>query len=443
MTALCLKNPFLAAPARLFFVLLGVLAAACGSEPPPQAVPPPPKAPRPSIQSDSSKVVVRRLTPTKEGLYTLRVRVGDRTFSPVIDTGSSDLLVPGQDCDGCTGSVRYIPSGSAAQNDKGVEGEIIYGTGRARVRQTRDRVGLPDTRTSFAMDFHVIQESKALPRGGLLGLAYGSLLDAITDNENARAAFEPFVDGFSRHAGLSKRFTLLLCEQAGGTSRIILGDEGATGKIRRKDFEVWVPVPYKTYYTFPIESMRLAGARLGAFPDWRDSDGARDVVILDSGANGILLPSSVASELKRQLQRIVRAQNIRLPEQFWESNCRSNQVLQIRGRDFDSIRLPDVEIELVGGSFANATALGQAFSSARAGGRSFSPGPDNTVVLKVPARAFFLKSNGYYHYAVCPTEGEKKISILGKPFLDHFVTVFDRQRHIVGLAPSSSLCRAW
>lgn len=390
-------------------------------------------------------MLVRELTPTEEGLYTLKVRVGGRTFSPVIDTGSSDLLVPGEDCEGCTGSARYVPSGSVAQGDKVAEGEIIYGTGRARVRQTRDRVGFPGTKISFAMDFHVIQESKALPRGGLLGLAYASLLDVIAEGGGARNSFTPFIDGFARHARLPKRFTLLLCEQAGGISRIILGDERATGKIRREDFGIWAAVPHRTYYTFPIESMRLAGASLGAFPDWRDSDGARDVVILDSGANMILLPPRAAEDLNHRLQQITAAQGKALPPAFWRGNCDSgsNTVMVIPQKAFETIQFPEVELVLVGGNFAKATALGQAVSSARAAGRSFYPGPDNTVVLKVPARAFFLKSNGYYHYAVCPTEGEKNVSILGKPFLEHFVTVFDRRRHIIGLAPSSGLCRSW
>ncbi|KAH9019322.1 acid protease [Lactarius deliciosus] len=97
-------------------------------------------------------------------------------------TGSSDLFLPGSDCDWtCSGHTLYNPESSSTSNDVGQSFSLRYGDGStvngeqytdtvtlAGFKATRQRLGAA---TTYSSGF----QSDQFPADGLLGMAYTSL----------------------------------------------------------------------------------------------------------------------------------------------------------------------------------------------------------------------------------------------------------------------------
>ncbi|KAH9161573.1 acid protease [Lactarius sanguifluus] len=104
------------------------------------------------------------------------------TYTVDFDTGSSDLFLPGSDCDStCSGHTLYDPSSSSASSDAGKTFELRYGDGStvsgeqytdtvtlAGFKATRQRLGAA---TTYSSGF----QSDQFPADGLLGMGYESL----------------------------------------------------------------------------------------------------------------------------------------------------------------------------------------------------------------------------------------------------------------------------
>ncbi|KAH9019324.1 acid protease [Lactarius deliciosus] len=104
------------------------------------------------------------------------------TYTVDFDTGSSDLFLPGSDCDStCSGHTLYNPSSSSASSDVGKTFKLQYGDGStvsgeqytdtvtlAGFKATRQRLGAAKT---YSSGF----QSDRFPADGLLGMGYESL----------------------------------------------------------------------------------------------------------------------------------------------------------------------------------------------------------------------------------------------------------------------------
>ncbi|KAH9059064.1 acid protease [Lactarius vividus] len=104
------------------------------------------------------------------------------TYTVDFDTGSSDLFLPGSDCDStCSGHTLYNPSSSSASSDAGQTFELQYGDGStvsgeqytdtvtlAGFKATRQRLGAA---TTYSTGF----QSDQFPADGLLGMGYQSI----------------------------------------------------------------------------------------------------------------------------------------------------------------------------------------------------------------------------------------------------------------------------
>ncbi|KAI9444478.1 acid protease [Lactarius indigo] len=104
------------------------------------------------------------------------------TYTVDFDTGSSDLFLPGSDCDStCSGHTLYDPSSSSASSDVGQTFELQYGDGStvsgeqytdtvtlAGFKATGQRLGAA---TTYSSGF----QSDQFPADGLLGMGYESI----------------------------------------------------------------------------------------------------------------------------------------------------------------------------------------------------------------------------------------------------------------------------
>ncbi|KAH9041267.1 acid protease [Lactarius pseudohatsudake] len=125
------------------------------------------------------------LTDDSDELWYGSITVGTPavTYTVQFDTGSSDLFLPGSDCDStCSGHTLYNPESSSTSSDIGQPFFLQYGDGSSTVsgEQYADTVtlaGFKATRQTFgaATTYSRAFESDRFPVDGLLGMAYTSL----------------------------------------------------------------------------------------------------------------------------------------------------------------------------------------------------------------------------------------------------------------------------
>ncbi|KAH8997788.1 acid protease [Lactarius hatsudake] len=124
------------------------------------------------------------LTDDSDGLWYGSITVGTPavTYTVQFDTGSSDLFLPGSDCDStCSGHTLYNPESSSTSSDVGQPFSLQYGDGStvsgeqytdtvtlAGFKATLQRLGAA---TTYSSGF----QSDQFPADGLLGMGYESL----------------------------------------------------------------------------------------------------------------------------------------------------------------------------------------------------------------------------------------------------------------------------
>ncbi|MEM7494692.1 MAG: pepsin-like aspartyl protease [Myxococcota bacterium] len=406
-----------------------------------------------SSLSARPRVIARKLTRSTPAVYTLAMQVGDpakpQRLPVVADTGSAALVLQGKDCEGCRAKSRYSPSQLATALPGATR--MVYGSGRADTQPVRDRVAWPGTNAAFPMEFNVMTKSERLP--SVLGLAYANLLTPTRGKKDpflvipAKAGIQAEMmdstfgrrDPFARtflgelfnHTHLPRRFALLLCGLCPG-SRLIVGDETATGRIRAADIRQWTPVVRQTYYAVPAQSLwwTLGDKRgkLGEFPDARLSDGYHDVTIVDSGSTFLVLPRSMAGKLARLLRRSATENGMVLPENFWDIEP-TNRAATARRQRLDLSKFPTLELVLAGGDSVGAAVAA----------RELGDSDDNgTITLRIKPRHYLQEMKpGKRAFAV---NAGTSLAILGLPLLESYLTVFDLQNHAVGFASNEGLC---
>ncbi|KAH8986111.1 acid protease [Lactarius akahatsu] len=141
-----------------------------------------PSAPR--LKRSTKRGNGNRLIDDSEQLWYGSITVGTPavTYTVDFDTGSSDLFLPGSNCDStCSGHTLYDPSSSSTSSDAGQKFELKYGDGStvsgeqytdtvtlAGFNATRQRLGVA---TTYSSGF----QSDQFPADGLLGMGYESL----------------------------------------------------------------------------------------------------------------------------------------------------------------------------------------------------------------------------------------------------------------------------
>lgn len=241
--------------------------------------------------------------------YSVTVSVGTptRDYLLVIDTGSSDIWIQGQDCQHCSTSQSIesrfnISRSSTFINQCQVSGlmrecefELKYGSGGISGQIGRDHIAIGDFDFGHQLLHMGITTNEGgdiariLGASGILGLAFTNLATFTTP------AVTAYMDSFA-----------LSLEPDGGHLSI----NGILEKYQDENYH-WATVPIETYdgmYTYwavGLPILKFGNSDLcGASPPsvtsgWEDDGVARCKVVLDSGTGLIAAPQKIWSKIKR------------------------------------------------------------------------------------------------------------------------------------------------
>ncbi|KAI9745959.1 MAG: Vacuolar protease A [Claussenomyces sp. TS43310] len=213
-----------------------------------------------------------------------------QTFKVVLDTGSSNLWVPGSECGSiaCYLHTKYDASTSSTYKKNGTKFEIQYGSGSLSGYVSNDVMTIGDL-TIEGQDFAEATEEPGLAFAfgrfdGILGLGY----DTISVNK----IVPPFYNMIKQDLLDAPIFAFYLGNTANGEedeSEAIFGgiDEAHyTGKI------TYIPLRRKAYWEVDLDAITFG-------KDTAALDGTG--VILDTGTSLIALPTDLAELLNAQM----------------------------------------------------------------------------------------------------------------------------------------------
>jgi saccharopepsin len=211
-----------------------------------------------------------------------------QTFKVVLDTGSSNLWVPSQECGSiaCYLHTKYDSSASSTYAKNGSVFEIHYGSGSLTGFVSQDTMTIGDL-TVKKQDFAEATEEPGLAFAfgrfdGILGLGY----DTISVNK----IIPPFYNMVNQGLLDKAVFAFYLGDtNKGEESEAIFGgidDAHYEGKI------TYIPLRRKAYWEVDLDSIAFgdASAKL-------ENTG----VILDTGTSLIALPSTLAELLNKEM----------------------------------------------------------------------------------------------------------------------------------------------
>jgi len=212
-----------------------------------------------------------------------------QTFKVVLDTGSSNLWVPGSQCGSiaCYLHTKYDASSSSTYKANGSEFEIHYGSGSLKGYMSQDTVTIGDLSIKH-QDFAEATEEPGLAFAfgrfdGILGLGY----DTISVNKVVPPFYNMVDQGLLDEPVFA--FYLGDTNSEGDDSEATFGgvDESHyTGKM------INLPLRRKAYWEVDFDSISF-GKQTATF----DKTG----VILDTGTSLIALPSDIAEMLNAQM----------------------------------------------------------------------------------------------------------------------------------------------
>jgi len=212
-----------------------------------------------------------------------------QTFKVVLDTGSSNLWVPGSKCGSiaCYLHTKYDSTSSSTYKANGSEFEIHYGSGSLKGYMSQDTVSIGDLSIK-KQDFAEATEEPGLAFAfgrfdGILGLGY----DTISVNK----AVPPFYNMVNQGLLDDPLFAFYLSD----TNSDADGSEATFGGIDEDHFTgkiTYLPLRRKAYWEVDFDSMSF-GEDTVEF----DNTG----VILDTGTSLIALPSDIAEMLNSQM----------------------------------------------------------------------------------------------------------------------------------------------
>lgn len=212
-----------------------------------------------------------------------------QTFKVILDTGSSNLWVPGSECGSiaCYLHTKYDASSSSSYKKNGTKFEIRYGSGSLSGYVSNDVMTIGDL-TVEGQDFAEATEEPGLAFAfgrfdGILGLGF----DTISVNK----IVPPFYNMIDQGLLDEPVFAFYLSDTANESeeSEVIFGgvdNAHFTGKM------TYIPLRRKAYWEVDLDAITFG-------EDTASLDGTG--VILDTGTSLIALPSDIAELLNAQI----------------------------------------------------------------------------------------------------------------------------------------------
>lgn len=232
------------------------------------------------------------LTNYANAQYFTEIELGTpgQTFKVILDTGSSNLWVPSQDCSSlaCFLHTKYDHDASSSYKANGSEFSIRYGSGEMKGYVSSDTLTLGDL-VIPKQDFAEATSEPGLAFAfgkfdGILGLAY----DTISVNK----IVPPIYNAIDKGLLESPQFAFYLGnnaedEEDGGEATFGGYDSSKfTGKI------TWLPVRRKAYWEVSFEGIGLGDE----FAELKSTGAA-----IDTGTSLITLPSSLAEIINAKI----------------------------------------------------------------------------------------------------------------------------------------------
>jgi len=317
--------------------------------------------------------------------YYCQISIGTpgQTFNVQVDTGSSDLWIPGSDCTStaCLNHTRFDGSKSSTYQATGQNFSIQYGSGYMTGVVGQDVVNIAglSINQSFGMS---LTEDDTFDQGaldGLIGMAFESI--------SSEGVTTPF-DNLVQQQGIGSLFSFYFNFAANGGQggELTLGgydNSKFTGDIK------YSPLTAETYWNIGLQSVTVNGKDAGVQP--------QDATI-DTGTTLIIAPDSDA----QAINNLIGAKPIQGQDGMYSLPC------NIAG-------LPDVVLTFNGNKFT------------------------------VPPEAYvFSNGDGTCVSGISGDGGMGMTSwIAGDVFLRNYYSVFDEGNSQVGFAPLASQSKSF
>lgn len=176
------------------------------------------------FDASKSKFTKFKLTDKHNLQYFVEFQLGSKNqaFSAIMDTGSSNIWVPGSNCvsEACQGKASFDPSSSDTYSTQHEQLTIQYGTGSMEGEVGYDSVtfgGVTVKNQGFATAYELSNDFLNSPFDGSFGLAYRSIAsDEVT----------PWIDNAVKQGLIPKAiFSFYLSNDPDdGTGRLIIGE---------------------------------------------------------------------------------------------------------------------------------------------------------------------------------------------------------------------------
>lgn len=352
------------------------------------------------------------------GVYSVDLDVdGQRISDVLIDTGSSNLIILGNDsvCADCSSATvkssalaTYTPSASPIEN--GDQFTIRYGIGEGEVRLYDSEVAFSDGAEAIRYPIGVFVKAKNI--GNILGLGYAANLVSLNNFTPL-----PFLDEYILKNKLRDIFTLNFCPRSSELSFMTVGTIPETKVNSQLKYTAIAPHQGSgdmVRYDVSPTALWVDGEQqaLGVFPE---SDG-RVLTFVDSGTTLLYLPDELIHAIADYYET-----KLGIPPSFWTGE----DPTTIRISASYLSQLKDLQVEFPdanGGSFkVNLSPKTFTFTV----GDSTSPS-----IVSAIRPAFPLDASGTV-----------RAVILGSVFMQNSLVVFDREQHRIGFAPNKSLCQ--
>jgi hypothetical protein len=215
-----------------------------------------------------------------------------QSFLTIMDTGSSNLWVPGTSCNdnACNGKSKYNAGASSTSVPNGEPITIHYGTGSMKGNLVYDDVsvgGLEVTKQEFAQASSLAAFFTGSPFDGILGLAYQSI---SADN------VPTFFDNAVKQNGIDSVFSFYLDSTSGSNSSVLTfggyDDSYFTGSITYHQLYLDTGNYYMIQWNTVAVGSTPINPQCGVL-------GCRAIV--DSGTSLIIGPSRVISSILSHL----------------------------------------------------------------------------------------------------------------------------------------------
>ncbi|CAJ0939396.1 unnamed protein product, partial [Mesorhabditis belari] len=317
-----------------------------------------------------------------EYLGNITIGTPDQTFVAVLDTGSSNLWVPGTKCGAtCNGKHKFDGSKSSTFTDKKTPWTIQYGSGDAKGTLAQDIVKFGSTgenqlavpNTVFGQATQISSDFKNDATDGILGLAFQSLavdnvVPVLVNAINQGLLDQPLFTVWLQHRGAVEG-------AAGGVFTYGAVDQTNCGQVI-----AYQPLSSATYFQFKVDSFKI-----GTYTKNQKYD-----VISDTGTSFLGGPTAVVQGMAKALD--AKYNNF---EGVYYVDCTKN------------VGTLDISI----------------------GGKVYSIDPVNYIVPDGKGKCYF---------AAFPFDfgGFGPAWILGDPFIRQFCNIYDIGNKRMGFAPS-------